>query len=156
MNVVYGMEIKEMDDEFVQLATMAMGYLSESRRSGAVWVEFVPFLRHIPAWVPGAYAAKLGARTRPVVQRMRNMPYDLVQHGEVTVPMQARLLLMNNDRFKMSVSPHISLRKLRVRMMSIAGLRRKNVQETWLVLHTVVRSFQHVSQPVSSLTSSGC
>lgn len=49
----------------------------------AFWVDFMPFIQYVPAWVPGAAAAKIGARSRPIVQRMRDMPFDNVKYGEV-------------------------------------------------------------------------
>ncbi|THG96275.1 hypothetical protein EW026_g5532 [Hermanssonia centrifuga] len=45
------------------------------KKPGAFWVDYVPLLRHIPTWVPGATARRLGASVKPLVYAMRNEPY---------------------------------------------------------------------------------
>lgn len=78
VKIVYGMDIDDMDDEYVQLAEMTMQGLAKGHIPGAFWVEYFPFLRHIPSWVPGAHFKKLADKYRPFSEAMVQKPYDHV------------------------------------------------------------------------------
>lgn len=79
LDIVYGLRIERMDDEYIKLAVESMDVFSESRVTGRYWVDFIPFLRHIPPWVPGAAAVKFGAKWRPEVEEMVNKPFDSIK-----------------------------------------------------------------------------
>lgn len=53
---MYGLEISSMADEYVSLANTAVEGIAAARVPGLYWVEFLPVLKHVPAWVPGAAA----------------------------------------------------------------------------------------------------
>ncbi|THH28546.1 hypothetical protein EUX98_g5640 [Antrodiella citrinella] len=81
--ITYGKSIPSMDDEIVIAAERAMEGLSIITTPGAFWVEYFPFLRHIPSWVPGATASKLADEFKPYISTARNKPF-----GEVETAMQ--------------------------------------------------------------------
>lgn len=68
-----------MEDEYLQLVTESMEVFTSSQIAGKYWVNFVPILKHVPAWVPGAEAVKFGAKWRSVVQSMVNKPFDEIK-----------------------------------------------------------------------------
>lgn len=82
-DVVYGMKISGLHDEAVQVAEEAADILVKYKIPGTYWVDQAPFLRHVPAWVPGAKAKQLAARARPVVERTRNQGFDFVKYNQV-------------------------------------------------------------------------
>lgn len=65
-----------MDDEYIRLVTQSLDALGESRIHGRFWVDFMPFIRYIPRWLPGAASAKFAYRWRPVVEQMVNKPFQ--------------------------------------------------------------------------------
>lgn len=73
---IYGKSITSMDDEYVVTAQKASEGFGLALIPGAYWVEFLPFLRHIPSWVPGTTARKLADEYMPYVSYVRNKPYD--------------------------------------------------------------------------------
>ncbi len=79
MDIVYGLEIKSMDNKYVKLAIESMEVFASSHMSGKYWVNFMPILKYVPAWVPGAEAVKFGKKWRPVVEEMVNRPFDEIK-----------------------------------------------------------------------------
>ena len=82
-DVVYGIQITGLDDARVQTVEAAMAIANEYRVPGATWVDVAPFLRIIPAWVPGARFKKLAARCRPLAERTRNQGFDFAKSDMV-------------------------------------------------------------------------
>ncbi|TCD66224.1 hypothetical protein EIP91_001627 [Steccherinum ochraceum] len=77
--VTYGKTVEDMDHEYVTGAGTAMQGLIHALVPGAYWVEYFPFLRHIPSWVPGTSAQKLAEKYRPYVEMARNKPFEEVR-----------------------------------------------------------------------------
>ncbi|KAI0085089.1 cytochrome P450 [Irpex rosettiformis] len=82
LDVVYGIRIKDMDDDYIKTIVEALEVFGESKISGKYWVDFMPVLKYVPRWVPGAAFAKFAARSRPVVEEMLNRPFNAVRDGE--------------------------------------------------------------------------
>ena len=82
-DVVYGRQVHTMEDEFIQLSAKSVEVSLETNTIGNYWIDFLPVLRHIPHWVPGAAAAKYAARWRPVVLASFNQPFDAVKNDPV-------------------------------------------------------------------------
>ncbi|KAI0643133.1 CyP450 monooxygenase [Trametes meyenii] len=71
LKVIYDIDVASEDDERVQLvedAVQAVKLLTP----GSLMIEFFPFLRHAPGWVPGAGFWALFARCRETTERLRN------------------------------------------------------------------------------------
>lgn len=79
MEIVYGVQVHSMDDDYLRLAIESMDAFASSRMAGKYWVDYIPFLKYIPSWVPGASAVKYGSRWRPVVEEMVNRPFEAIQ-----------------------------------------------------------------------------
>lgn len=78
-SVTYGKPIPSMDHEYVVAAQVAMEGLSKITVPGAFLVEYFPFLRHIPSWVPGTAARQLSEHYKPYVTSTREKPFAEVQ-----------------------------------------------------------------------------
>jgi hypothetical protein len=85
VHVVYGFKIEDMNDDYVKAAIEAMDVFSESRTPGRFWVDSMPWLRHIPSWVPGTAAVQFGEYWRPKVEKMINVPFDAIMDGSVSL-----------------------------------------------------------------------
>jgi len=79
MWVMYGIRVKDAQDEYVVLTEEAIKQLNEVITPGAEMVELFPSLRHVPAWVPGAgfqHRAKIGRET---ARKMADAPLEHVK-----------------------------------------------------------------------------
>ena len=50
---------------------------------GAWLVDALPFLRHLPSWVPGTGFKKMAAEMRKSVQNMVDVPYNITKQEMV-------------------------------------------------------------------------
>ncbi|KAI0092431.1 CyP450 monooxygenase [Irpex rosettiformis] len=78
-NTVYGIEIKDMNHEYIRLVTQSREVMDTIKQPGNFWLDYMPLLRHIPTWVPGAVGVKYAARVRPTVEAMLNKPFDTIK-----------------------------------------------------------------------------
>ena len=73
---MYGIEIEDPSDRYLVVAERAMDGLSEAMASGKYWVDFLPFLRNVPAWFPGASFHTVAAGYRPFTRAVKEDPYE--------------------------------------------------------------------------------
>lgn len=78
-NTVYGIEIKDMNHEYIKLVTQARTVVDTMKKPGKFWLDYMPLLRYVPTWVPGAAGVKYAARVRPSVEAMLNIPFDKIK-----------------------------------------------------------------------------
>ncbi|KAK7058891.1 hypothetical protein VNI00_001515 [Paramarasmius palmivorus] len=82
LSVVYGIKVDESVDEqgdnYVSLANRAMESLSRAGIFGTYMVDYIPTLKHVPTWFPGASFKRQARRWRHFSQEMVNRPFDLV------------------------------------------------------------------------------
>ncbi|KAK7681339.1 hypothetical protein QCA50_015430 [Cerrena zonata] len=79
LKIAYDMDITDIHDEYVRLAEEAVLGLSVVMLPGAHWVEYFPFLKHLPEWFPGFLVKRTTNYYRPIVETMRNKPFDKIQ-----------------------------------------------------------------------------
>ena len=76
LKVVYGIEVKSEDDAYVGIVEAAFQGVVEGFVPGKYLVDFIPFLRHIQPWIPGAKSPKLWVKWQTAVLRAANIPYE--------------------------------------------------------------------------------
>ena len=81
--ITYGVKIESLDHEYVLNVQIAMEGLVKSALPGTYWVDFFPFLQHIPSWVPFTGARRLADKYMPYVIGSREKPYRHVQAAMV-------------------------------------------------------------------------
>ncbi len=101
MGVAYGIKVSGMDNEYVQITHMAMSSLTLTKRPGIFWVDYFPFLRHVPAWVPGATGRKLSNFAKPLVYAMRDRPYAAVKSDYVRLSVWHRVTMNSGDLYSL-------------------------------------------------------
>jgi hypothetical protein len=84
MKIGYGISVQENDDPYISVAEEVLDGLTKSGVVGAFWVDFLPFLKHVPSWVPGAGFQKKAARWREVNHIMAEKPFRYVREQLVT------------------------------------------------------------------------
>ncbi|KAL1938292.1 hypothetical protein VTO73DRAFT_11743 [Trametes versicolor] len=78
LEITYGRRVQSLDDELVRLAERAMDGTNEAGRPGAVPVDFLPFLQHIPSWMPGAGFKRHAMLVRGHIRAWVDTGYDMV------------------------------------------------------------------------------
>ncbi|KAF8895356.1 CyP450 monooxygenase [Infundibulicybe gibba] len=81
MAVFYGYDISPVNDKFVTLSERAVGNLSNSIFPGATAVNWIPILRFLPSWFPGAGFQKYAEETRDLLASMRELPFQFVRES---------------------------------------------------------------------------
>ncbi|KAI0316607.1 cytochrome P450 [Amylostereum chailletii] len=79
--VVYGLHVKDKDDPYLVKVENATKLLSvDFADGGGLWaVDFFPWLKHLPAWFPGAgFKTKAAAWKKMIVESV-DLPFDAVK-----------------------------------------------------------------------------
>lgn len=66
----------DIDSDYLYLVEKALEYISPTRVPGVFWVEFLPSLKHVPSWIPGAYFKRHAKRGKVLVDRICNEQFD--------------------------------------------------------------------------------
>lgn len=78
LQIVYGTDIKDESDVQLSVAAEAIEAIGQST-PGHFLVEILPFLRHVPSWVPGAGFQRLFAKSKLANERLKHALFDEVQ-----------------------------------------------------------------------------
>ncbi|KIM73756.1 hypothetical protein PILCRDRAFT_828807, partial [Piloderma croceum F 1598] len=79
MMIAYGHEVRSLDDTYVKLADKAMESFSIATEPGAFLVDFLPALKYVPAWFPGAEFKRKAKAWRKLSQSMLKSPYEMTK-----------------------------------------------------------------------------
>ncbi|THH31277.1 hypothetical protein EUX98_g2916 [Antrodiella citrinella] len=79
IRVTYGAPTVSQTNRYIALAESAVQSAREIAVPAAFMVESLPFLKYIPAWMPGGHTSRYVAKYKPIVQEMRNKPFDDVK-----------------------------------------------------------------------------
>ncbi|TCD66264.1 hypothetical protein EIP91_001593 [Steccherinum ochraceum] len=77
--ITYGRKITDMDDEHVVLVEAVARGTSAAVLPGAFFVEFMPWLKFLPKWIPGQAFRKHADHYAPLINEMRDRPFADVQ-----------------------------------------------------------------------------
>ncbi|KAF8871009.1 cytochrome P450 [Infundibulicybe gibba] len=88
MNVTYGIKVKERNDPYLEAVEEAVKGIIIAGAPGAFLVDFMPILKYVPEWMPGAGFKKKAAYWRNANYRMAEDPWRFVksQHSQGTAP----------------------------------------------------------------------
>ncbi|KAI0751762.1 cytochrome P450 [Daedaleopsis nitida] len=76
LKVAYGIELADDDHTYTAIGEAAIEGSIEGLVPGKFLVEFLPFLRHIPTWIPGAASQRLFSKWIAAGDRLKNVPYE--------------------------------------------------------------------------------
>jgi len=85
LSTTYGLEIASKDDKYIELAKAAVDSILPTLNPGTHLVDFIPALKYIPDWVPGAKFKNTAKECRVLIQTMRDSPYEDAKHQIVSV-----------------------------------------------------------------------
>ncbi|KZT23374.1 cytochrome P450 [Neolentinus lepideus HHB14362 ss-1] len=79
MATVYNYDVTSKDDHYVVIAEHALGFLAKCLLPGAFLVNYLPFLQHLPDWLPGMGFKRFATACHKYTVEMRNVPYELTK-----------------------------------------------------------------------------
>ncbi|KAL0580370.1 hypothetical protein V5O48_001615 [Marasmius crinis-equi] len=88
LSVTYGItvdeEVDSQGDNFVTLADKALAGLARAGIFGTYMVDYIPILKHIPPWFPGAAFRRQAKKWRESTDEMVNRPFEVVKQRMVS------------------------------------------------------------------------
>ncbi|PFH52584.1 hypothetical protein AMATHDRAFT_74066 [Amanita thiersii Skay4041] len=79
LRISHGYEVKENNDPFIELADRATEQFSLATAPGRFLVDFMPTLRYVPSWLPGAGFQKKAAAWSATLSNMVEQPHNFVK-----------------------------------------------------------------------------
>ncbi|PPQ87679.1 hypothetical protein CVT25_011446 [Psilocybe cyanescens] len=79
MEMMYGLEIKSIEDPCIVIANEAMKLGTSLLVPGGSLINTFPFLQHVPAWFPGAASRKQADIVRCLTKQVMRIPMDRVK-----------------------------------------------------------------------------
>ncbi|KZT68558.1 cytochrome P450 [Daedalea quercina L-15889] len=81
VEAVYGHQITSLEDKYINLMDRAMEGTVATGEAGATLIDILPFLKHVPAWMPGAAFKRAALHTRSLLQASNEVPYRMVKEA---------------------------------------------------------------------------
>ncbi|KAF8730042.1 hypothetical protein AX14_005772 [Amanita brunnescens Koide BX004] len=79
LRITYGYDVTPRNDEYVRLALAAGGPLLQVVHAGSYLVEYIPALKYIPSWFPGAKFKRQAKEWAKHSFRLRESPFESVK-----------------------------------------------------------------------------
>lgn len=76
IKVVYGIKALPENDPYIKLVDSAVKLVAEASAPGASFVDFLPILKYIPSWLPGAGFQKKAKKIRTDMGLAVNVPFN--------------------------------------------------------------------------------
>jgi hypothetical protein len=83
LNITYGYTLAERDDPCVALADAAMQTMSKAGVFGTYLVDYIPVLKYVPLWMPGASFKRQAREWRCLSREMLDSPFMTVKQNMV-------------------------------------------------------------------------
>ncbi|KAI0651028.1 cytochrome P450 [Trametes meyenii] len=81
LGVAYGIDVQPKNDPYIATAETALHAMSMAGNAGAYLVDYIPFLKHIPSWFPGATFKRQAAEWRKATTAMVEVPFKAVRNA---------------------------------------------------------------------------
>ena len=75
ISLTYGLDVKESHDPFVDLSNSGIQSVAQAGAPGTFLVDLLPWLKHVPEWVPGAGFKKTARVWRKLQEDVRELPF---------------------------------------------------------------------------------
>ena len=85
LKIGYDIEVQNERDEHIYLVDAALDALGQAV-PGRFLIEVLPWLRYVPAWVPGAGFQTVFARCKAANDRLKHQPFDELKQRLVREP----------------------------------------------------------------------
>ncbi|EPS99958.1 hypothetical protein FOMPIDRAFT_1123474 [Fomitopsis schrenkii] len=78
---VYGHRVTSLDDKYVAMMDRAMQATNACGPAGGGLADYLPFLKYIPTWMPGAGFMRTAMRGRELVRIAHYAPFEMVRNA---------------------------------------------------------------------------
>ena len=82
LKIAYGITAEE-NDQYLAAVDASLEASSQGLVPGKFLVEYLPFLRYIPPWFPGATSQRLWAKWQAAGEHLKNLPLSFTQQAMV-------------------------------------------------------------------------
>ncbi|KAK7013825.1 O-methylsterigmatocystin oxidoreductase [Favolaschia claudopus] len=79
LSVTYGQNVADQGDEYVKLADETLAGVVLSGQFGSYLVDYLPILKYIPSWFPGAKFKRDGLKYCKLSKEMCNRPFEMMK-----------------------------------------------------------------------------
>lgn len=94
---MYDIEVEDLSNKYLQLAESSLESITEALVPGTFWVDFLPFLKHVPAWMPGADFKRKALHWKVSSFAIRDAPWDAARMRWVGLcAIKSRKIYVNN------------------------------------------------------------
>ncbi|KAF7980656.1 hypothetical protein HWV62_37067 [Athelia sp. TMB] len=84
LEIAYGIRAETDDDPHIAAAEMAVRYASDGATPGRYLVDTLPWLKYVPAWVPGASFQVVAQESKKVITASLSVPFEEVKAAMVS------------------------------------------------------------------------
>ncbi|KAF9264569.1 putative CyP450 monooxygenase [Marasmius fiardii PR-910] len=81
LKLAYGYELQSNNDPYVDLAAKALAAVTQAVNHGAFAVDYLPILKHLPSWLPGASFKRKAQTWAPLATEVRELPWKLMKNA---------------------------------------------------------------------------
>ncbi|KAF8871150.1 hypothetical protein BD779DRAFT_1680608 [Infundibulicybe gibba] len=84
MNLTYRIRVREKNDPYIEAVEASLEGFAKAGVPGAFLVDFIPILKYVPGWMPGAGFKGKTAHWRDANYRMVKKPWEFAksQHSQ--------------------------------------------------------------------------
>ncbi|KAF9481679.1 cytochrome P450 [Pholiota conissans] len=108
LQAAYGYEVKEENDFYVNLVhTAVKPLLLVVHASGKYLVEFLPALKHVPAWVPGTGFKRDAKIWAQGTRDLRDLPFEMVKKSMAEGVAEKSFVLDNLEKMKADTAENV-------------------------------------------------
>ncbi|KIJ28554.1 hypothetical protein M422DRAFT_235598 [Sphaerobolus stellatus SS14] len=79
MGIAYGMELEANFERYVTISNKVAQIFLKIFRPGAFMVEYIPILKYVPSWIPGAGFKTFAREARELIGQARDIPFNDVK-----------------------------------------------------------------------------
>ncbi|THU92602.1 hypothetical protein K435DRAFT_671855, partial [Dendrothele bispora CBS 962.96] len=92
LRVLYGIATQEELDDYVRIAYLASESLIVAANHGSFFVDYLPWLKYVPAWLPGASFKQKANAWAPMVSDLLNTPWETLKSSMVKIALSGLIL----------------------------------------------------------------
>ncbi|KAK1223032.1 hypothetical protein PQX77_014109 [Marasmius sp. AFHP31] len=79
LKIAYGYTLQTNDDPYIRLVLDMLEGVKAAAIHGSFWVDYLPILKYVPAWLPGAGFKKKAEEWRQSTREVRDRPWGWVK-----------------------------------------------------------------------------
>lgn len=84
---MYGYEVESLKDPCILAADESILLGGSLLLPGGNFLDIIPALRHVPAWVPGAVSIKIAEKVKKLTAEVQRIPMEYAKERVVSVPL---------------------------------------------------------------------